>query len=113
MEWTLNRSPLMPVRTRPAIRSDLSRLTEIYNHYVIHTPITFDLEPYTVERRVAWFEQFAPAGRYRLLGAEKAGLIGGYAGTMRIRAKPTYDTTPEATADSSPETLGKGLGTKR
>ena len=53
----------MAVHTRPAIRADLPRLTEIYNHYVIHTPVTFDLEPYTLERRAAWFEQFAPTGR--------------------------------------------------
>ena len=24
---------------------DLPRLTEIYNHYVVTTPVTFDLEP--------------------------------------------------------------------
>ncbi|HET9838619.1 MAG TPA: GNAT family N-acetyltransferase [Candidatus Angelobacter sp.] len=63
----------MSMVIRPAVRADLPRLTEIYNHYVIHTPVTFDLEPYTVERRVAWFEQFAPTGRYRLLVAEEKG----------------------------------------
>lgn len=47
----------------PAIRNDLPRLTEIYNYYVLNTPITFDIEPYTVERRVAWFEQFG-SGRH-------------------------------------------------
>ena len=52
----------MTIRIRPANRADLPRLTEIYNHYVIHTPVTFDVEPYTVERRVAWFEQFALTG---------------------------------------------------
>ena len=40
----------MTIRIRPAKRADLPRLTEIYNHYVIHTPVTFDVEPYTVER---------------------------------------------------------------
>ncbi len=30
---------------RDAARADLPRLTEIYNHYVINTPITFDVEP--------------------------------------------------------------------
>jgi L-amino acid N-acyltransferase YncA len=29
---------------RPATRADLARLTEIYNYYVINTPVTFDLE---------------------------------------------------------------------
>ena len=103
---------MVEVCIRPAIHADLPRLTEIYNHYVIHTPITFDLEPYTVERRAAWFEQFAPSGRYRLLVAEEGGLIVGYAGTTRFRVKPAYDTTVETTVYSSPETLGKGIGRK-
>ena len=97
---------------RPANHADLPRLTEIYNHYVAHTPITFDLEPYTVERRSAWFEQFALTGRYRLLVAEENGKVIGYAGTTRFRVKPAYDTTVETTIYSSPETLGKGVGRK-
>ena len=38
----------MSISIRPAIRADLPRLTEIYNHYVIHTPVTFVVDPYTV-----------------------------------------------------------------
>ena len=38
------------ITIRPAARNDLPRLTEIYNYYVIHTPVTFDIEPYTVEK---------------------------------------------------------------
>lgn len=100
----------MGVFIRPARRSDLPRLTEIYNHYVIHTPVTFDLEPYTVERRAAWFEQFAPTGRYRLMVAEVAGQVEGYAGTTRFRVKPAYDTTVETTVYASAEVIGKGVG---
>jgi len=100
------------VHIRPAVRADLPRLTEVYNHYVIHTPITFDLEPYTVERRAAWFEQFALQGRYRLFVAEESGQVIGYAGTTRFRVKPAYDTTVETTVYSSPESVGKGVGRK-
>jgi phosphinothricin acetyltransferase len=100
----------MAILTRAALRADLPRLTEIYNHYVIHTPVTFDLEPYTLERRAAWFEQFAPAGRYRLVVAEVDGRVEGYAGTMRWRPKAAYDTTVETTVYSSPEMVGKGIG---
>lgn len=100
------------IQIRPALRADLPRLTEIYNHYVVHTPVTFDLEPYTVERRAAWFEQFALAGRYRLVVAEENSLVVGYAGTMRFRVKPAYDTTVETTVYSSPEMMGKGVGRK-
>ncbi len=122
------------IRIRPAGRIDLPRLTEIYNHYVIHSPATFDLEPHTVERRLAWFDQFSPAGRHRLLvaesvdlahdahdadeadeaddaaGAAGVGTVVGYAGTMRFRPKAAYDTTVETTVYCSPEAMGQGIG---
>jgi hypothetical protein len=53
---------------RTASRTDLPRLTEIYNHYVVHTSVTFDVEPYSVESRAVWFDQFSESGCYRLLG---------------------------------------------
>lgn len=95
---------------RPAALSDLPRLTEIYNHYVVHTPVTFDIEPYSVEKRAAWFQQFAVTGRYRLLVAENDSGIVGYAGTTRFRPKPAYDTTVETTIYCAPEAVGKGIG---
>lgn len=97
---------------RPAGRDDLTRLTEIYNHYVIHTPVTFDIEPYTPESRLPWFQQFAPAGRYRLVVAEENGLVLGYAGTTRFRPKAAYDTTVETTIYCAPEAIGKGFGSR-
>ena len=95
---------------RPAIRDDLPRLTEIYNHYVVHSPVTFDLEPYTVERRLPWFAQFGSNGRYRLLVAEESGVLLGYAGTTRFRMKPAYDPTVEATIYCAPDNTRRGLG---
>ncbi len=98
------------IRIRAAVRSDLPRLTEIYNHYVIHTPVTFDVEPYTVERRQAWFDQFAAAGRHRLIIAEQDQVVLGYAGTTRFRPKPAYETTVETTIYCAPEAVGKRIG---
>jgi phosphinothricin acetyltransferase len=100
------------IRIRPALRSDLPRITEIYNHYVIHTPITFDLAPHTVEARIPWFEQFAPAGRHRLLVAEENGIVAGYAGTMRFRDKAAYQTSVETTVYCSHDALGRGIGSR-
>ncbi len=89
---------------------DLPRLTEIYNHYVIHTPVTFDIEPYTVERRAAWFEQFGSEGRHRLLVAEGGSGIVGYAGTTRFRPKAAYDSTVETSIYCAPDAIHKGTG---
>jgi len=97
---------------RAATRADLPRLTEIYNYYVIHTPVTFDIEPYTFERRAAWFSQFGDSGRYRLLVAEERGIILGYAGTTRFRPKAAYETTVETTIYCAPEAVGKRIGSR-
>jgi phosphinothricin acetyltransferase len=96
---------------RPATHHDVPRVTEIYNYYVIHTPITFDLEPCTVENRLSWFGQFATEGRHRLIVAEEGGVVLGYAGTMRFRAKPAYDTTVETTIYCDAQRTRTGLGT--
>ena len=98
------------LRIRAANVADLPRLTDIYNHYVLTTPITFDVEPYTVERRMPWFEQFATDGRHRLLVAEQDGAVIGYAGTTRFRPKAAYDTTVETTIYCASHTMGKGVG---
>jgi len=98
------------IRIRPAIRADLPRLTDIYNYYVVNTPVTFDAEPYTVERRQVWFEQFGTSGRHRLLVAEEDQRVVGYAGAMRFRPKAGYDTTVETTIYCATEAVGKGVG---
>ncbi|HXX18757.1 MAG TPA: GNAT family N-acetyltransferase [Candidatus Acidoferrum sp.] len=100
------------ISMRLATRADLPRLTEIYNYYVINTPVTFDVEPYTVERRAEWFGQFAEKGRYRLLVAEENGTILGYAGTTRFRPKAAYETTVETTIYCAPEATGKRIGSR-
>ena len=81
------------VKIRPAVRDDLPRLTEIYNYYVVNTPITFDLEPVTVESRVRWFDEHAGTKRHRLFVAEDAGLVVGWAGTgpFRDRARVRHE----------------------
>jgi len=97
---------------RPAERRDLPRLTEIYNYYVVNTPVTFDVEPYTIEQREAWFAQFGQTGRYRLLVAETESVVVGYAGTTRFRPKAAYETTVETTIYCAPDAVGKGIGVR-
>lgn len=96
---------------RSATRADLPRLTEIYNYYVVNTPITFDLEPVSIEQREPWFREHTEGGRNRLLVAHDNGVVIGYAGTGRFRAKAAYDTSVEATIYCAPEATGRGIGT--
>lgn len=98
------------ISIRTAVRADLPQITELYNHYVVNSVVTFDIEPYTTERRATWFDQFAPRGRHRLLVAEEGGALVGYAGTTRFRPKAAYDTTVETTIYCAPDVAGKGIG---
>lgn len=99
------------VTVRYARDSDLARLTEIYNHYVRTTPITFDTEPYTVEQRRPWLAQFAERGAHRLFVAEQDRVVLGYAGSHKFRDRKAYDTTIEVTIYCAPEATGRGVGT--
>jgi phosphinothricin acetyltransferase len=100
------------VSVRVATRFDLPRLTEIYNYYVVNTPVSFDLEPVTVEARAAWFDEHSDRGPHRLLVAEARGVVVGYASTGRFRAKPAYNTTVESSIYCAPEEKGRGIGGK-
>ena len=103
-------SAMAALDIRPAALGDLPALTDIYNHYVATTSITFDLHPFTVEARRAWFDAHPPGGRHRLLVAtDPAGLLG-YASTSAFRAKAAYDTTVEASIYLRPTASGRGVG---
>lgn len=94
---------------RPA---DLPTLTEIYNHYIVNTAITFDVQPFSVEERAAWFDLHQETGRYRLMVAQESGQVVGFASSGPFRVKRAYDTTVEMTIYCAPQATGRGLGTR-
>lgn len=98
------------VKIRPAMRDDLPRLTEIYNYYVVNTPITFDLEPVSVERRARWFDEHAGGRRHQMFVAEDAGQVVGYACTGPFRDKAAYDTSAEVSIYCAHDATGRGIG---
>ena len=95
---------------RDASAADLPALTDIINHYIVRTPITFDVEPYTVEQRREWFADHASRGKYRLLVADDAGQVVGYATTSRWRPKAAYGTTVESSIYCRHDACGRGIG---
>ena len=97
---------------RAATLDDLEALTEIYNHYIVHSAITFDLHPFATAERRAWFDDHADAGPHRLLVAtDEHGMCVGYSSSSRWRPKPAYNTTVEASVYCHPDARGRGCGT--
>ena len=103
-------NPMTDVQIRLATDADRAPITELYNHFVVETSVTFDDRAWTVEERAPWFERFAPEGRYRLLVAEEGGRLLGYAGTLPFRAKAAYETSVETTIYLAEAGQGRGLG---
>ena len=101
----------MGVEVRAGRAADLPALTEIYNHYVVGTHVTFDLEPFSVgDRRRRWFDHYADTGRHRLLVAVEPGRVLGYATSSRFRDKPAYQPSVESTVYCAPDATGRGIG---
>jgi len=95
---------------RRAARRDLARITEIYNHYIETTPITFDVKPYSEAEREPWLAQFASAGRHQLFVAERASRVIGYAGSLQYRPKAAYETSVEVTIYVAHDERARGVG---
>jgi phosphinothricin acetyltransferase len=96
---------------RPGETSDLNRLVDIYNHYVVETHVTFDTEPFAVTDRIQWFNQFGATGPHRLLVAEaEAGIIG-YASSTTFKPRAAYNRSVETTIYLDPGESGAGIGT--
>lgn len=100
------------IRIRPAQEHDLAQINDIYNHYVAHTPITFDLEPIAIEQRHVWFDQFGTEGPHQMFVAVQEGRVLGYAWAHAFRPKRAYDTTVETSIYLAHDETGRGVGTQ-
>ncbi|OQD55765.1 GNAT family N-acetyltransferase [Streptomyces phaeoluteigriseus] len=101
------------VQVRPGIEGDLEALTDLYNHYVRETPITFDTAIFTPEERRPWLLSHPEDGPYRLMVATDTDSqeILGYATSGPFRPKPAYTTSVEVTIYLRPDAAGRGVGT--
>ncbi len=102
------------VQIRPGVETDLKALTDLYNHYVRETPITFDTAVFTPEERRPWLLSHPEDGPYRLMVAvaPDSHEILGYATSSAHRVKPAYSTSAEVTVYLAPHATGRGVGTR-
>ncbi|MGW0766611.1 N-acetyltransferase family protein [Streptomyces sp. NPDC002676] len=101
------------VQVRPGVEGDLDALTELYNHYVRETPITFDTAIFTSEERRPWLLSHPEDGPHRLMVATEGPTrqILGYATSSPHRPKPAYLTSVETSVYVAPDAGRRGIGT--
>lgn len=99
------------ILVRPARRSDLPRLVEIFNFYVANGHVTFDTEPNTIDGRTGWFENYG-TGRHQLLVAQSGDTVVGCTYSSRYRPQLAFDATVETSIYLDPAARGRGVGTR-
>lgn len=98
------------MRVRSAEAADVPQMTALYNHYVEHTAFTFDVDPWTVERRAEWVDRFEAVGPHRVLVADEAGRVVGFSWSGPWRSRPAYATSVETSVYCLDGETGRGVG---
>lgn len=100
------------LEVRAAREEDLPAINELYNHYIVNTAITFDVEPWSLAQRREWFGHYAETGPHRALVAVEEGRVAGYASSSPFRPKAAYATSVESSIYLAPGFTGRGIGAR-
>ena len=93
---------------RPASEQDVPAITAIYNHAIVHTTATFDIDEKSEAERLAWLQ--ARDERYPVYVAEIDGQVVGWAALSRWSDRRAYDVSVEGGLYIHPDFQGRGLG---
>jgi phosphinothricin acetyltransferase len=98
------------VVVRPAIEADVPAMNAIYNVYIVDSHVSFDLEPWSDEKRLDWFRSRIADGYPFYIAGDGAAIIGvSWAGPWRD--KKAYRGSVESTVVLAPGSDGRGIGT--
>ncbi|WP_118181251.1 GNAT family N-acetyltransferase [Paraburkholderia phosphatilytica] len=99
----------MTLPYRDATLDDLPAIVAIYNSTVPSRDVTADLEPVSVESRVAWFHAHGPKTR-PLWVVEEGGQMIAWLSFSDFYGRPAYQRTAEVSIYLDERARGKGLG---
>lgn len=99
----------MSPETRPATSADAAAVAAIYNWYVEHTVITFEVDPVPAAEMAQRIEAVLAAHEWLVL--ERGSELLGYAYAGRFHARAAYCYTAESTIYLRHGLEGQGFGT--
>jgi len=99
---------MVDMLVRPATEADVPAITDIYNHEVLHSVSTFDLEPQTVAERLAWFR--ATQHPHCVVVAETAGQVVGWGCLRQFHERAGYRFTAQDSVFIHQDHRARGIG---
>ena len=96
------------MQIRSATAEDVAAITAIYNQAVTDTTASFDLEPKSLEQRMAWFTGHGP--RHPVIVAEVSGQVVGWGSLSPYSERPAYDATVEISIYIDSSWHRRGIG---
>jgi phosphinothricin acetyltransferase len=96
---------------RTATTADAAAIAGIYNHYVLHTIITFEEEAVSAEEMAKRITEVLSLGLPWFVW-EEGGRVLGYAYASRWKSRCAYRYSAESSIYLDKEATGRGLGTR-
>ena len=93
---------------RLATEADLPIINDIYNHYVINSTCTYQVEPERMEDRVKWFAAHGP--KHPVTVVEVEGRVLGWGSLSAFHRRAAYQNTVENSIYIHHEQRRKGIG---
>lgn len=98
---------------RDAKKEDIKAITDIYNHYILHTTACFSEEAVAeeeMEKQMRWIHSLGCL--YIVWEDEASGEVLGFCYAHPWKEKSAYRKTLETTVYLSPNATGRGIGTQ-
>jgi len=96
---------------RDATEADLAGIVAIYNATIPSRGVTADLEPVSVDSRLAWFRAHDAARRPLWVAEDDDGTMAGWLSFSDFYGRPAYAASVEVSIYLAEEARGHGLGT--
>jgi len=98
----------IPLEIRPATKSDLKAINDIYNHYVLHSTCTYQEEPEPLTNRLKWLAHHGP--KHPVTVALENKKIVGWGSLSAYHARSAYRRTVENSVYVHHEQHRRGIG---
>jgi L-amino acid N-acyltransferase YncA len=95
---------------RPATTNDAVQICDIYNHYAMHTVVTFDERPVTPEDMTQQIVEVLEGLPW--LVWDENGKLQGFAYASKWKGRCAYRHSVETTVYLDPTATGKGIGSQ-